>query len=187
MKKAVTLILALMLLLSLCACGGNSENGAGTEDSSKATIVTNEGETVELSAQDLFDEFDANEARFAKVYQGAAIEFVGTVDYIKLETNVFTGEYTGGGVASKQNKIVFEEGWCLILFAGNTTYDLADYYPGQKLKVSTGILSPVFDTEFLQEVADNNRVVWLVGNDLWPAAPLNSQTTTITIEETSEE
>ena len=46
MKKAVTLILALMLLLSLCACGGNSENGAGTEDTSKATIVTNEGETV---------------------------------------------------------------------------------------------------------------------------------------------
>lgn len=185
MKKAVTLILALMLLLSLCACGGNSENGAGTEDTSKATIVTNEGETVELSAQDLFDEYDANEARFAKVYRGATIEFVGTVDYIKFETAVPSD---ANRVTSNQNKIVFEEGWCLILGDENTTYDLADYDPGQKLKISTGILGAAFDTEFLQNVADNNRVVWLIGNDkMWGHAPINSQTTTITVEETNEE
>ena len=185
MKKAVTLILALMLLLSLCACGGNSENGAGTEDTSKATIVTNEGETVELSAQDLFDEYDANEARFAKVYQGASIEFVGTVDYIKVKTYVCDGD----GATTDQNKIVFKEGWCLVLGCENTTYDLADYYPGQKLKISTGILSAAFDTEFLQSVADNNRVVWLIGNDkfFWYSNPINSQTTTITVEETNEE
>ena len=77
----------------------------------------------------------------------------------------------------------------MVLGCENTTYDLADYYPGQKLKISTGILSAAFDTEFLQSVADNNRVVWLLGNDkfFWYSNPINSQTTTITVEETNEE
>ena len=61
----------------------------------------------------------------------------------------------------------------------DTTYDLANYYPGQKLKVSTGIISAAFDSEPLQKIADNNRVVWLVGNDkLWDEV-INEQTTTI--------
>ncbi|MBR4289952.1 MAG: hypothetical protein IKT52_04845 [Oscillospiraceae bacterium] len=186
MKKVMSLLLALVMCLSLCACGGNDTSkttDAPTETTAptvnKATVITNEGETVEVSAQDLFNEYDANEARFAKIYGGATIEFVGTVKYIKIETNVYNGE----SVSAKQNKIVFEEGWCLILGADSTLYDLADYYPGQKLKVTTGIVSPAFDTEFLQTTADNNRVVWLVGNDKLNGKLINTQATTITIEE----
>ena len=99
--------------------------------------------------------------------------------YIKIKTNVYTGE----SITTRQNKIVFEEGWCLILGANSTLYDLADYYPGQKLKVTTGIVSPAFDTEFLQTTADNNRVVWLVGNDELNGSIINTQATAITIEE----
>ena len=173
MKKALSLILALVLCLSLCACGGKNENDSGTN--AKATIITNEGKTVKLSAEELFNEYDGNEARFNKLYGGASIEFVGTVKNVKVETDVYNGE----SITTKQNKIVFEEGWSLILGSGNTTYDLANYYPGQKLKVSTGIVSATFDSEYLQKMSDNNRVVWLVGNDrLWGEA-INEQTTTI--------
>ena len=174
MKKAISLFLAFVMCLSLCACGGKNENDSGT--SAKATIITNEGKTVKLSAEELFNEYDGNEARFNKLYFGASIEFEGTVDYIKANTSVFDGD----SVRSEQNKIVFKEGWCVIIGSKNTTYDLADYYPGQKLQVSTGILSPAFDTEFLQTVADNNRVLWLIGDDQLHWETYNTQTTQIT-------
>lgn len=175
MKKALSLILAIVLCLGLCACGVGTETP--TEPAvTKATIVTNEGNTVEMSAEDLFKEFDGNEARFNKLYRGATITFTGTVKYIKADTAV----YSGNSVRPDQNKIVFEDGWCLIIGYKNDTYDLADYYPGQKLEVTTGIISPAFDTEFLQEVADNSRVVWLVGNDWLYTEQYNTQTTKIT-------
>ena len=184
MKKALSLILALALCLSLCACGGRTDttNEVPTQPTEiKATISTNEGKTVELSAQDLFNEFDGNEARFNKIYKGATIKFVGTVKYIKTNTLVSTGD---GTATSDQHKIVFEEGWCVIIGHANTTYDLADYYPGQRLEVSTGILDAIFDSEFTQDVADNNRVVWLVGNDKLWGEEHNTQVTRITpIEE----
>ena len=174
MKKALSLVLALVLSLSMCACCGKNEKNIGTN--SKATIITNDGKTVELSAEELFREFDGNEARFEKIYQGATIEFTGTVKYIKTNTSV----YNGDSVPAGQNKIVFEEGWCVIIGHQNTSSDLADYYPGQILEVYTGIISPAFDTDFLQDIADNNRVVWLVGNDKLQGKEHNAQTTRIT-------
>lgn len=177
MKRITAVILALVMCLSLCACQGNTEDkksDAETNYHQKATIVTNEGETVELSAQDLFDEYDANEARFTKLYTGATIEFIGTVKSIKIATYV---PYGNGKGSTNGQKIVFEEGWCLILSDENTTYDLADYSPGEKLRVSTGIINPAFDTESAREAADNNRVVWLIGNDY----NINSQLTTIVV------
>ena len=83
-----------------------------------------------MSAEDLFNAFDENEAAFEKLYGGATIDFTGTVKNIKTNTSV----YTGDSVSAEQNKIVFEEGWCLIIGSENTTYDLADFYAGQKRK-----------------------------------------------------
>ena len=176
MKKALSLILALVLCLGLCACGAGTETP--TEPAvTKATIVTNEGNTVEMSAEDLFKEFDGNEARFNKLYRDAKITFTGTVKSIRVDTLVLNGK---GGATGHENKIVFEEGWCLIICSKNTAFDLADYYPGQKLKVTTGILTAAFDTDFLREVSENNRAVWLVGDDkLGLGDVYNSQKTII--------
>ena len=174
MKKALSLILALVLCLSLCACGDGgkiSKEPAVT----KAKIETNDGNTVEMSAEELFNEYDSNEARFNKLYRGATITLTGTVKYIKVDTSV----YSGDSIRPDQNKIVFEDGWCLIIGYKNDTYDLADYYPGQKLEVTTGIISPAFDTEALQQIADNSRVVWMVGNDWLYTEQYNTQTTLI--------
>ena len=169
MKKALSLILALVMCLSLCACGGGDPS---IPTNNEATVITNEGETVEVSAQDLFDEYDANEARFIKIYHGSTIEFTGTVKQVEVNATVVSNL---NSVGPGPSKIVFEEGWCLVLGKDNTKFDLADYYPGQKLEVSTGIISPAYDTEFLKKVANYNRVVWLAGNDL-----SNKQNTRIT-------
>lgn len=177
MKKALSLILALAMCLGLCACGGEN-SGGNKAANNKAVIITNEGKSVAMSAEELFKEYDANEARFNKLYNGATIQFTGTVKNIKADTSVYAGN---NSIRPGQNKIVFEEGWCLIIGYQNDTYDLADYYPGQKLEITTGIINPAFDTEFIQQVADNSRVVWLVGNDLLYTERYNSQTTKISI------
>lgn len=176
MKKALSLFLALVMCLSLCACGGENSGGNKVANN-KAVIITNEGKSIAMSAEELFKEFDGNEARFKKLYGGASITFTGTVKSIRTGTSVLNGE---GGVTANENKIVFEEGWCVIIGKSNTSCDLADFYPGQKLEVTTGILTAAYDTEFLQEVAEHNRVVWLLGNDkLGWGDVYNSQTTTI--------
>lgn len=165
MKRLFTLVLSAALTLSLTACGGTSGGDGGSkEDLSKATITTNEGDTVTMTAEELIEAYDSNEARFNKLYQHAKIEFTGTVDYIKVDTSVLID---GNKVTSGQQKIVFQEGWCLVLGEYNEEYDLADYSSGDKLKVTTGIFGSPYDTEFLQEVHGDNRVVWLLGDDVY--------------------
>ena len=167
MKKVLSLILALIFCLPLCACG--SSNNA-----TKATIETNEGKTVVMSADDLLREFDGNEARFNKIYRGATIKFTGTVKNIKTHTDASTGT----SLIADQNIIIFEEGWCVIIGHKNTSYDLADYYPGQQLEVSTGIID--IDPRFSPFYTAGNRVVWLVGNDKLWGREYNTQATKIT-------
>lgn len=128
----------------------------------KAAIITNEGETVSMTAEELIADYDSNEARFNKQYQYAKIEFTGTIDYIKVDTDVIV---ESGKVSSGQQKIVFKEGWCLVIGESNTKYDLADFDTGDVIRVTTSIVGAPFDTEFLQTVSDNKRVIWLVGND----------------------
>ena len=179
MKKITALSLVFMICLLSCSCNGNTTKIEPEENTAvTATITSNENKTINMTAEDLFNEFDSNEARFNKLYKGATIEFTGIVKNIKVDTPV----NNGSGASAQQNKIVFEEGWCLIL-SKDTTFDLASYFPGQKLTVTTGILTASYDTEFLQSVADNNRVVWLIGNDSLHGKVFNSQTTTIKLAE----
>ena len=187
MKKLIALLLAGVLCFALCACGGDSSESNATSESQpttianetviKATIITNEGTTVEKTAEELFAEYDGNEARFNKLFGGAKIEFVGTVKNIKVDTNVYAGS---NSIQSGQNKIVFEEDFTLIIGEENADFDLADYYIGQKLKVVSCIVGAPFDTEFLKTICDNSRTVWLVGNDSLNNETYNQLKTLIT-------
>ena len=105
------------------------------------------------------------------------INFVGTVKNIKTNTDVYAGP---NSVAPEQNKIVFEEGITLIIGRENTDFDLANYYTGQKLKVVSYIVGAPFDTEFLKTISDNNRTLWLVGNDTLNYKTYNQFKTQIT-------
>ena len=60
-----------------------------------------------MTAQDLIDAYDSNEASFNKLYQYAEIQFTGTISNIKVDTSVIVEP---GSVMAGQQKIVFEEG-----------------------------------------------------------------------------
>lgn len=168
MKKLPSFLILAIFMISLVACGNENKTvGAGNDtsntDTSVATIITNEGETVTMTAQDLIEAYDSNEVSFNKMYQYAAIQFTGTISNIKVDTSVVVEP---GSVRAGQQKIVFEEGWCLALSENNSTYDLADFNAGDVVKVTSSIFGAPFDSEFLQNVSDGNRVVWLVGDDI---------------------
>ena len=171
MKKIITLLAVVLMIISLCACGNDfdthdsSVSDIATEDENtmkKSTVLTNENETVELTIDDLISSYDENEAKFNKLYLGAKINFEGTIKSIKTETGVIVEE---GGVVSGQNKIVFEEGWCLVVGANNTEIDLANLDIGEVVNVTTSIVGAPYDTDFLKTVSGDNRVLWLVGDD----------------------
>ena len=180
MKKLFALLLTAAIVLSLVACSEGNRKGdtntAVTDEVLKATIITNEGDTVEMTAEELIEAYDSNEAKFKKLYEYAEIQFTGTVDYIKTNTSVLVED---GKVTSGQQKIVFIEGWCLVIGEDNTRYDLADYDPGDVVIVTTSIFGSPYDTDFLRQVNDNNRVVWLIGNDTIFGEQHGSVTTTI--------
>ena len=58
MKKLLAFVLSAALMLPLAACGGGSNHS----DTSAATIKTNEGDTVTMTAEELIDAYDSNEA-----------------------------------------------------------------------------------------------------------------------------
>jgi hypothetical protein len=169
MKKRILLILFIMIIcMAFGGCGGASssdsvdsqivEETEGTD--SKATIVTNEGDEVEMTAQELMDAYDGNEASFAKIYEGAKITFTGTISTVKLDTD---GCIESGSICAHLNKIVFEEGWCVVI-QNDSPYDLANYNPGDKYIVTTAIFGSPYDTEALKDAHGDSRVVFLVGD-----------------------
>ena len=166
MRKIPVLLLTAILALSLTACGNGKNadagNNAAKNSASTATIITNEGNTVSMTAEELIDAYDSNEASFNKLYQYAQIQFTGTISNIKVDTSVIVD---GSGVKGGQQKIVFEEGWCLVLGKDNENYDLADFNSGDVVTVTSSIVGAPFDTDFLQTVSDGSRVLWLVGDD----------------------
>ena len=62
MKKVLALVTVMVMVFTLCACGGSG---------SPATIVDNDGNTVQMTAEDLVSIYEENEANYTKNYQGA--------------------------------------------------------------------------------------------------------------------
>ena len=78
MKKAVSLILALMLLLSLCACG--AEGGSDTSQMSKEDMLSS-AESVAM--KDFTDAVDNNIVSAKQLYCGKVLEVTGIIGEIK--------------------------------------------------------------------------------------------------------
>lgn len=162
MKKIISCLLAAALLFALSACSGDNAAESQGGDTAGATVTTTEGNTVTMTAEDLIAAYDANEASFNKLYLYAPIQFTGTIRNIKVDTSVIV---ESGKVDAGQQKIVFEEGWCLVLGENNTNYDLAQFNAGDVVTVTSSIVGAPYDTDFLKTVSDNTRVLWLVGDD----------------------
>ena len=147
MKRTILLLLALVMCLSLCACGGS--------EAKLATIVDNEGNTVQMSHDELQAIHDENQIKFEKYYVGADITFVGTVQSIK------TGIHAGTGVLYDicWDTIEFEEGWRADVHHGSYDDILAELSAGDKLKVESQIHDGFIYVEVSGCNTDGSRTV----------------------------
>lgn len=193
MKKIVSLILiASICVMSLVGCGDKkeSESSESINDKGTATIVTNQGDTENITAEELMAICDGNEASFEKKYMGAEISFIGTVSKIKTDTDF----YTGDGIGANQNAsvIYFEEGWAVAVCTQNNqnVVDLADVNVGDKLEVKSAICGARDYTEFMTSVFGENRCVWTIGDEYFGYEghtagpdwkPYNSKPTSVTL------
>ncbi len=78
MKRILTSILSLVMIIPLVACGG----------SKKTTVVDNHGNSTQLSYDELCGEL-SNSARFEEYYDNASISFDATVEKV---TNLFKND-----------------------------------------------------------------------------------------------
>ena len=92
MKKAVSLILALMLLLTLCACG--EEGSSGTPQMSKEDMLSS-SESVDM--KDFTDAVDNNIVSAKQLYCGKTLEVTGVVGEIKEDHIALVYESTYSG------------------------------------------------------------------------------------------
>lgn len=130
MKKAVSLLLALSVLILMCACGGASAK------ESPATIIDNQGNTVEMTHDELFQVYKENELKFEKLYGAAKITFVGTVESINTEIRAAA---TGPLRNICWDEIEFEEGWTVLVHHGSYDDILMELGAGSKLQVESQI------------------------------------------------
>ncbi len=75
MKKTLSLILALVLCLSLCACGGG-HNPSETTDPTKATMTQEEmlAQAQDITLGEILSEIENNEVRAEELYEGKIVK-----------------------------------------------------------------------------------------------------------------
>lgn len=131
MKKIICLAMVLTLCISLCACSGNHE----------ATIQTNDGESISITAKELCKIESENNLLFQEKYAGAAITFKGVVEKVATDRS-FTVDNTV--VSLGQTHILFKGGWELILDDSTILpegFNAAHLEKGDVLNVTSTVLS----------------------------------------------
>ena len=78
MKKIVAILLLLAVAFSLFACGNNGN----TVKTVKATVVTNSGETKQMTIDEIKEIANSNTLLFEKEYAGAKITVTSTIKKI---------------------------------------------------------------------------------------------------------
>lgn len=120
MKKVLALVMVMMMVFALCACGGSG---------SPATIVDNDGNTVQMTAKELKAEYDENSARFKEIYYGGGIELNGTVESVTTNT------------------VKLKEGWEVELSPQKHGDLLTSLNKGDKVYVKSNIYSAFVNVE----------------------------------------
>jgi len=141
MKKVISLILVLIMILSLSACGGTS---------SGATIIDNEGNTIQMTADELM-EANGNEVYFDKMYAGAEIVVEGTVEKVDF------GFYSNGSPILF-DRVELEEGWEVYL--PHDAYDLAELAVGTKVRIASNVYRTFVNVELLGCFYDEDQLVY---------------------------
>ena len=135
MKKLLALLLALVMVLSLCACGSKAVT---------ATIVTNDGETVQKTREELSKEYDGNSVSYGEKYEGASISFVGTVESVS--------QYYSKTMGHSIQQIDFDDGFQLQLVDGFFDDIISDISKGDKLEVTTNMHGASMSAVYLNSI-----------------------------------
>ena len=128
---AIVMIIAVIILIKFLGIGDT-----------KATIIDNQGNTVELTAKDLIDIYDENEATFDTLYHNAEVSLVGTVD--KIEYDISTAG--GAGLFITEDYITLKGGWKFSVVHGSHDDILLNLKKGDKIEIKTEI-SDVWGSE----------------------------------------
>ena len=122
MKKFLSMFLVVAMIVSFTACGGSKF---------KASITTNDGESVEKSFEELCEERSSNSVSFSNKYEGASISFTGTVESVS--------EYYQSTMKVSIQQIDFEEGAQLQLLKGSYDDVVNNISKGDKVEVTSAI------------------------------------------------
>ena len=164
MKKITAIILSLVLILSLCACGNNSNNNSSNNSSNnsnntqknvKATVVNKQGTTEYLTAKELNDISDSNPVKFDKNYWSAKVTVTGKVTEIGGLSSVNGSNYkwtlkVEGGECDwfigddNYNTSTVTEDLIASLSKGDTVEisgEIVGAYFGQYVNISNGTIS----------------------------------------------
>ena len=133
----IVLILVALIVMAMQLLGSNSP----------ATIVDNNGNTIELTAEELQDICNENEAQFKDLYSSASITLVGTVEKIEVDVT----ERLFGGGAFNDDIITLKEGWIVRLVHDSYKDLLLKLNKGDKIEVKSEIVNAEFNRV---EIAD---------------------------------
>lgn len=148
MKKKIVILLSLAIIICILlrTCGGNS--------AVKATIIDNDGTTVELSAKELCEIEESNEASFNNKYKLAEATIEGIV-YSVDETQVVL-ELEGRIPAYK---ITLEGGWKVEVLQ-ESHKEVIDLKSGDKVEIVSHIQSCFAGTVSMSNLTYSERQGW---------------------------
>lgn len=126
MKKKLLLVLATAIMcISLGACGKED-----VTETTKATLVTAEGETVEMSSKELRDIYAENSVKYTTKYQLSAVTVTGTVDNVRSNMEYF------GNIRKTVYRVTLKEGWEVMVLE-EFHDEVVDLSAGDKVKITS--------------------------------------------------
>lgn len=123
-KKILVIFMVLALCLSLCACGGSGVT--------EATIIDNEGNTVQMTARELIALANENEVKFDKLYNRAEINLVGIVESIDTNTRF-------NGSTILMDIIKLKDGWEICMYSNSHDDVLQELSAGDTVEITSEI------------------------------------------------
>ena len=140
-----------LIIISMFATGAISKV---SEEDITATVITNSGETVKMTRNDLKKIYESNRALYDKEYHGAKISFEFTVS--KVETNIYFGNTTSG---TAYDRIKCKEALWNVLLIHDSVTNLHELEVGDRVYVE----SQIYGTD--QVLSNNTTLVKIPKED----------------------
>ena len=147
MKRRLLIVLILVfVVVGIVGCGKN-EDTSSTKEGKKAKetlvhVIDNNGDSIDISLNDLIKIDSENSARFDEEYIGATIEFEAKIEKVSTNVSVDLGGCSHGIDQRDYNSITFSsiDGVTIVLGLDWTIdYNLSQYNKGDKVRVVTNI------------------------------------------------